>query len=508
MPKYTVQDEKTGKKVTFEWNGKGDPTDADIEQVFASLPDTQKPGSNKDSGDFVGSLMGELDGSRLLDPKARSDIYRPLLEGGGALLGGAGGLLAGAPTGPGAAVTSAVGTGLMYGVGKGAADSLDMLSGVKKPYSGAKEAFLESAKDVAMGTAFAAGGEAAPVAIKSGARLLGKVARPTLGRLSGVGTGAINESIKTSVMYRKALRGKITATEIVDNAKNALQKLVARRSANYRASLAKISEHSDDIDMAPIRKKLKGLMEEYNVSVRAGKEGLKIDTSRVAMGKKGRKDIKELIEGVSGWGSKKGDATPIGLDTLKRQLDDFYSDSSQARAFVKSLTESVKKTASDAVPEYKRMLKDYSEATTLIKDIESGLMLRKKGMSGRIIADQTLRRLLSSMRDNFALRKELVEVLGNSTATDLSGQIAGYTMRSPVPVGLAGTGTMLAGQVGYAMINPKFWPVLAASSPRVQGEFLSQFGKAMKMYQSTSKLMKSESLKQYLIANKKKENKK
>jgi hypothetical protein len=36
MPKYTVQDTTTGKKVTFDWNDTNPPTDADMEQVFSA----------------------------------------------------------------------------------------------------------------------------------------------------------------------------------------------------------------------------------------------------------------------------------------------------------------------------------------------------------------------------------------------------------------------------------------------------------------------------------------
>lgn len=36
MPKYTVQDEKTGKKITFDWSGEGEPTDKDMEDIFSA----------------------------------------------------------------------------------------------------------------------------------------------------------------------------------------------------------------------------------------------------------------------------------------------------------------------------------------------------------------------------------------------------------------------------------------------------------------------------------------
>ena len=181
---------------------------------------------------------------------------------------------------------------------------------------------------------------------------------------------------------------------------------------------------------------------------------------------------------MASWGKNPEDKTAIGLDTLKRQLDDFYSDSSQAREFVTSLNNEVKKVINSAVPEYGQMTKGYAEATALIKDIEAGLMLRKQGMTGRIVADQSLKRLFSTMKDNKELSRDLVTILGNKTKADLTGQVAGTAMSAPLPSGLAGTAPIaIGGAAALNSISPSFLPVLVASSPRVQGEFLRLFGK-------------------------------
>jgi hypothetical protein len=107
--------------------------------------------------------------------------------------------------------------------------------------------------------------------------------------------------------------------------------------------------------------------------------------------------------------------------------------------------------------------------------------------------------LTSAMKDNFELRKDLVEILGAQANKDLSGDIAGYTMNTTMPRGLAGTGTALAGSGYAAMINPSFWPVLAASSPRVQGEFLRLFGRGMNAASKIPKQAISNATRQVLI---------
>jgi hypothetical protein len=124
------------------------------------------------------------------------------------------------------------------------------------------------------------------------------------------------------------------------------------------------------------------------------------------------------------------------------------------------------------------MTKGYEEATSIIKDIESAMMLRKQGMSGRVTADATLRRITSAMKDNNELRLDMVRLLGNKTGNEIEELAAGYAMNKVVPNGLA---RYTAGGVGAltAMINPQYLPIIAAASPRLQGEFLLFFGKGL-----------------------------
>ena len=308
-------------------------------------------------------------------------------------------------------------------------------------------------------------------AAKNAAKFIPKTTKEIIGKTTGAGPGAVDEAIQGGEQFVKAMRGQITGTEIVDNAKKALQVIKDNRAAAYQGKLAEISALDGVIiDKNPIYKHLGDLMKRYNAKITP--DGT-IDTSKVAMGVKGRKDIAEVIDSVKSW----DDFSPTGMDTLKRQLADFYSESSQARQFVTSIENNVANSIKAKVPAYAEMTKGYAEATSLIKDIESNLMMRKQGISGRITADQTLRRLTSAMRENFELRRELVNALDAEGAQDVAAQVAGYAMSQGIPRGLIGT--LSAGATGYlAYMNPKFWPLLAASSPRVMGEFLNAYGKA------------------------------
>jgi len=426
-----------------------------------------------------------------------ANIARPTLEAGGAvgggIIGAAGGALAGLGIGsiPGATVGGVTGAGLGYAMGKNIADNIEGTAG-----GTAGQMTARTLKDIGTGAAFEMGGQIAakviPPAVGGTAKFLGKATKPLLGRLSGTGTGAVEEAIasgmqptnsinplKSTTTYDKALRGKISGEDIVESARTALTRLKDARTSTYQGHLQQIAQNSAPIDLRPVKGEVVSLMQKYNVKIDPATGAL--DTSRIAMGKTGRNDIQEIIETVSAWGTKQGDNTALGLDTLKRQLDDFYSDSSQARQFVTQLRNKVKDTIVANVPQYDEMTKGYTEATKIIKDVEAGLMLRKQGMSGRIVADQTLRRLMSAMKDNFALRRELVDILGKEGGEELGQAIAGYAHNSVMPVGLAGTGPAIIGSAAVTrMVDPSFGALMAASSPRVQGEFLRMWGKGMK----------------------------
>lgn len=404
-----------------------------------------------------------------------SQAGKPVLEGIGLAAGGlAGGV-------PGAAL----GYGMMKKTGDIIEKGIDYIGGEDVEKTTIPQEMIESGKDVLEGATIEMGGKVlGETVIPKVVSTLEKAGSQVVGKLTGAGEGAASQAFKSGKAggetFKRAMRGEITGQEVVDMAKDSLGAIKDQRSIAYRKSLDIITKNSKPINLEPVHTKLESLMKQYNIKSEITPDGKVIlNTKRIAMGKKGIRDIKEIINKVAKWGDEPEDFTAKGLDILKRQLDDFYSDSSQARQFVASMRKTVRETIVKDVPEYGKMTKAYEEATSLIKDIESNLMLRKQGMSGRIVSDQTLRRLTSAMKDNFELRRELVGILTDGADKDVLGAVAGYSMKTFVPRGLAGTGPALVGNVALAKLaTPWFWPVVAMSSPRVAGEFLSMLGKA------------------------------
>ena len=415
--------------------------------------------------------------------KVVAPYARPALELGGLTAGGIVGGAGGLPTGGVASVPGAVvGAGLGYGLGRQAASALETYAGAKPPM-GVGPAMVEAVKDVPTGAAMEMGGALGGKILQKGLEVGGKIAKPALGRISGLGIGHVEAALRGGENFIKGLKGELSGEEIIDAFQNSVKKIKEIRGADYQKALADIAAKDTGvrtigkpyegvkIDLKPINLELRKLMESYRIKVTPDGE---LDFSHMAIGDKGRKDVEKMIEAVWNW----KDNSPLGVDALKRYLGDFYSESSQARAFTSSLYNSVKDTLTKAIPEYAEMTKGYSEASKVIQAIERGLMLKQ---SGKIGGDQILRRLVSSMKDSSEMRRDLVRALGEGASEDLQGLLAGYAGRAVLPVGMAGSPLVLIGEIAIArFFNPKFWPILAVSSPRMQSEFLNLYGKALR----------------------------
>lgn len=119
MPQYQVKDAQTGKTITFDWHGEGEPTDADMEAVFAEAAQSQP----------AGVPPGEIGTGRVEDRQSfkelEADGYGPLLRG---AMGG--GISANAPLAVGAKT---------FGLGQKLAQRI--YSGLLKPSKAVKESF-------------------------------------------------------------------------------------------------------------------------------------------------------------------------------------------------------------------------------------------------------------------------------------------------------------------------------------------------------------------------------
>jgi hypothetical protein len=83
MPQYQAKDAQTGKTVTFEWHGDGEPTDADMEEVFAAA------GSQEPKMAPLEQIAADHARSKGMEPnETEQRMYRSMGDGSGLIGGG------------------------------------------------------------------------------------------------------------------------------------------------------------------------------------------------------------------------------------------------------------------------------------------------------------------------------------------------------------------------------------------------------------------------------------
>jgi hypothetical protein len=313
---------------------------------------------------------------------------------------------------------------------------------------------------------------------KGGAQLGGEVTSAGLGLLSGSQYKNMRESLfNPNKTFRDFMKGKRTQDDIVVAAEKGLQTLKDERATNYQGQLQKVSANKKQIDLTPIRAEFQNQLQKFNVKQVVGQDGkITYDFSRSPINKAATKDIEEIANEIDGWGTQVGDDTAAGLDILKRRLDDFYTDSGQARSLVSNMRNKVKSTIVKEVKEYEKLVSDYEKASDHLKDIKSAFSL-----SGKSGSDTIIRKLTQTLRQNFEFRNKLAKDLQLASGEDLVSMIAGNQLNTWEPRGLAKLGAYGAGGAGvYAAsagaLNPLFLGGLVLSSPRLMGEFLSVLG--------------------------------
>jgi|ERR1035437_6018006 hypothetical protein len=163
--------------------------------------------------------------------------------------------------------------------------------------------------------------------------------------------------------------------------------------------------------------------------VSCSEPGLDFSRSSIANNGSARADIQGVYDTVKDWGTQKGDRTPVGLDTLKKQLGDFYSPSGSARAFVQTIKSKVMNILNDQVPGYQDMTQKYSQATQLLDDIKSAT-----GVGGKAKVDTVFTKLTTAMKGDKELRLEIMnEMQSKGAQPDLMSKIAGINMQSLIP---------------------------------------------------------------------------
>ena len=304
-----------------------------------------------------------------------------------------------------------------------------------------------------------------------------QLAKGLVGVTTGVGKAPVEEAIKAG--EQNILKGTTTFAEnlrnpqradAVEMAKSALNNIREMKNQQYRGGMVDISNDKsilnfDDIDLARLNTEGMGTFKGKVVNQSAAD----------AMGK-----VKAAINEWKGADPAEFH-TPEGMDKLKQRiggiLESIPYEERTARSAVQDMYNAVKGTISKQAPTYSKVMSDYSEASDLIHEIESGLSLKSKG--GRINADAAMRKLQSIMRNNvttnYGQRARLADELVNAGAIELRPALAGQSMSAILPRGLGGQIETYGGGAA-ALMNPSLLFGAPLASPRIMGEALYKYG--------------------------------
>jgi hypothetical protein len=312
--------------------------------------------------------------------------------------------------------------------------------------------------------------KAAELALKGS----GKLAAGMTGLTTGRGAEAVETAFKsTNPKFTEMMRSEGSKADLVNTLHEGLQTLRQQRAGEYQSRLEEIGKNKTSLDMSPVITKLDEQLAKFNI--KKAPDGT-FDFSRSTISSnEGLKDVQGVIQTIEDWGSQPGDRTPLGLDILKRRLGDFYSDSGQARALVKSVSEEVKGILNKEVPGYSEMTRGYAQTTDLIEEVEKTF-----SAGGKAATETTVNKLLSSLRGDKELRSALIKQVEEATnSRGITDQIAATALNDWLPPGLAGK-MFGAGGVSGSFFSPSLFmgivTGLASLSPRIVGEFARALG--------------------------------
>lgn len=304
-------------------------------------------------------------------------------------------------------------------------------------------------------------------AVGSGLRSAGE---HMLGAMTGTGREAIKGAFQAgktgSTEFLDNMRGKASFDDVVDAAKQGLRSMRAERGTHYRSGMVDIKADKSVLDMLPITK----AVDDLNAS--GSFKGKTINEKSAGV-------VKEIADKVDDW-AKSAPAeyhTPEGLDALKQAIGDIR-DSTQfgtpARRAADRVYNAIKAQIQEQAPTYSKVMKDYSEASQTISEIEKALSLGEKASK-----DTAIRKLQSLMRNNaqtnYGNRLSLAKTLEDKGGVNLGPAIAGQSMSSMLPRGMVGA-IEKAGMVGAPFVAPGALLAAPFTSPRLMGEALYSMG--------------------------------
>ena len=307
------------------------------------------------------------------------------------------------------------------------------------------------------------------------ADLVGALTKYGLGLKTGVGVEPITQAVKAgregNQTFLENMRGQVPITQVLDDAKSNLAQMNLDKQKDYRSGMVNIKNDKSVLDLSGVENALKNAEN----SIDFKQSGIPKDAKAV--------EVLQKIRGkIDQW--KKLDPaeyhTPEGLDHLKQSLwEDFGKlgmEEKTAYSTGKQVYDAVKNQISAQAPEYSKVMKNYTEASDQIKEIERALSLGNKAS-----ADTAMRKLQSLMRNNvntnYGNRLEMAKELEKAGGNEMMPALAGQALSDYMPRGIQRATTAPEGLLAYTIGGlPLAAADVLASSPRLVGEASYKYG--------------------------------
>jgi len=303
--------------------------------------------------------------------------------------------------------------------------------------------------------------------------LTGGLVKSGLGMKTGVGTEAIEQAAQAgrqgNTTFLENMRGEVPITNVLDDARANLSQMNADKQKAYRSGMVNIKNDKSILNFNGIDQAMQ------NVQNMVSFKGKVKDQTAANV-------VEKMRAKIDDW--KNSDPaefhTPEGLDNLKQSLwEDFGKlgrEEKTAYAAGKQIYDSVKNEINKQAPTYAKVMKEYTDASELTKEIERSLSLGQTAS-----ADTAMRKLQSLMRNNvntnYGQRLNLAQELEAAGGRDLLPALAGQALSSKLPRGLQSATNIPSAYLAYGAGGPGLATIdLLASSPRLAGEASYKYG--------------------------------
>ena len=300
--------------------------------------------------------------------------------------------------------------------------------------------------------------------------LAGKAGKP-IAEFIGATTGTSGTSLQTAAQagrkggeageaFLDSMRGVTPVEGVVEDAQRAVGNLRAQRGQEYTAGMGGVRADTTVLDMAPIHKAITDTGKVKNF------KGVDLSPSTAGI----RNMVREEVEKWSALNPQEFH-TPEGLDALKQRIGDIRDKTefgTPERKVAGDMYRAVREQIVSQAPDYAKVMKNYEQASDLIKEMEKTLSLNPKAQ-----IDTQLRKLQSIMRNNantnYGRREQLGKMLEAAGATTLMEKLAGQSLSAFAPRGISRGAVPLSVGGAYAF-NPYMLGALPFQSPRLMGE--------------------------------------